>query len=88
MEFFVSNLPKIVNSIGLIFDIIGAILLWKYGLPEPISKTGAVYIIAEQTDEVEKELANRYDQYANAGIGLLILGFVLQLISNLIPSAR
>jgi hypothetical protein len=58
------NLPKIVNSIGLLCDIIGAIIVWKYGLPEPISKTGASNIILEQTDEAQKKLAKCYDQYA------------------------
>ena len=42
------------NSIGLIADIIGAWLLYHYGLPEPLSRTGAGHLILEQTDEAEK----------------------------------
>jgi hypothetical protein len=74
--------PSIVNSIGLAFDIAGAILVWRYGLPEPISREGQITIIAEQTDPLEKRKAERYDCAARFGIGLLIFGFALQLLSN------
>ena len=73
---------SLVNSIGLLCDIVGAVLIWRYGLPEPISRTGAVHLIAEQTDETEKAKANRYDRIARSGIVLLVGGFVLQLVSN------
>jgi hypothetical protein len=72
----------LVNSIGLVFDIVGAVLLWRYGLPEPISRTGAVHLILEQTDDTEKAKAKRYDRIARWGIALLIVGFALQLLSN------
>ena len=71
-----------VNSIGLVFDIVGALLLWRYGLPEPISKTGAIHMIAEQSDQSEIDRAKRFDRWAHAGIALIVLGFLLQLISN------
>jgi len=53
---------SLVNSIGLLCDIVGAVLIWRYGLPEHISRTGAVHLIAEQTDETEKAKAKRYDR--------------------------
>jgi hypothetical protein len=76
-----------INSAGLLLDIIGAWLLWRYGLPEPISKTGAVHLIAEQTDQAEIDKATRYERWARIGMTFLILGFALQLISNYWPSA-
>jgi len=76
-----------INSAGLVLDIIGALLLWRYGLPEPISRTGAIHFIAEQSDQAEIDKAKRYDRCARVGIALLILGFILQLISNYWPSA-
>lgn len=72
----------VVNSIGLAFDIIGAMLMWKYGLPEQISRDGAVNIVVENVDNTEKEKAHRYDCNAGYGIFLLVIGFVLQLVSN------
>ncbi len=72
----------IVNSIGLVFDIMGALLLWKYGLPEPISREGHVHLVLEQVDEDEKAKAKKYDRWSYGGLILLILGFGLQLVSN------
>lgn len=71
-----------INSIGLVLDIIGAILLWKYGLPPSLSREGHVAIIQEQDDEAEAEKAKWYDLLGNVGMGLLLAGFVLQLASN------
>ena len=71
-----------LNSLGLFFDISGAILIWKYGLPEILSRKGEVHLILEQTDESEKAKAKKYDFFSHVGIFLLVLGFALQLISN------
>ena len=58
------------------------VLIWYYGLPEPISRSGAVHLISEQTDEAEKAKAKLYDRIARCGIVLLVFAFVLQLVSN------
>ena len=71
-----------VNSIGLVCDIIGAVLVWKYGLPEAISRSGATYIQAEQEDPAEAAKAKQFDCKANWGMILLVAGFLLQLVSN------
>ena len=71
-----------INSIGLVFDIGGAYLLWKFGLPAAISREGKIYMIAEQNDPVEAEKANWYDAIGKWGLILLVIGFVLQLVSN------
>ena len=42
-----------INSLRLLCDIIGAVLLWRYGLPERLSRAGHIYLIAEQVDEAE-----------------------------------
>ena len=76
------NASHLVSSIGLVCDIIGAVLIWRFGLPEPISRSGAIYIICEQTDEAERAKAKRYDHIAVCGVVLLVGGFVLQLVSN------
>lgn len=78
--------PKIVNSMGLILDIAGAVLLWKYGLPESVSRTGRRYLTIRPEDptEMEKEIAKvkKYDTWSQFGLFLLVLGFIGQLISN------
>jgi hypothetical protein len=83
MDMSCSNL---VNSFGLVFDIIGVVFIWRYGLPEPLSRKGAIYIIAEQTDEAEKAKAAKYDLLSKIGLGLVIGGFLLQLASNFIAN--
>ena len=71
-----------INSVGLCLDIAGAILVWKFGLPESISRTGAAFLQADPVDVAEKRRAERYDLWASFGIGLLVAGFVSQLVSN------
>jgi glycosyltransferase involved in cell wall biosynthesis len=46
---------QIVNSLGLMLDIAGmvdGVMVWRYGLPQDVSRTGDVYLIAER-DEAE-----------------------------------
>jgi hypothetical protein len=52
------TLPNIINSLGLVLDIIGALLLWKFSLPTEISSTGTGAILLEGTDEAEIALNN------------------------------
>lgn len=83
-------LPKILNSIGIFFDIIGAVLIaWevvqqykgcefenRYGLP-PVSYTPP----PEKTPKYKKWERNKYVKM-KWGLGALVLGFLLQLASN------
>jgi len=75
-----------LNSIGLVLDIVGAIILFKYGIPEKIDKDGNVHLLLEDVDEDEIKKAKKYKLYSRIGIMLLIIGFSLQLISNFISS--
>jgi hypothetical protein len=75
---------SIVNSIGLVLDIIGAILLIKYGIPNKIDPEGTVHLDLEGEDQSEIKKARIYQKWSNMAISLIILGFVLQLISNFI----
>ena len=51
-----------VNSMGLLADIIGVALVFTYGLPANISRTGATYIIGEEDNKAEIAKAARYDR--------------------------
>ncbi len=75
-----------INDIGLLLDIIGAVLLFKFGLPASIDRQGHIHIITEQVDEEEIKKGKLYDIWGKFGLGLLILGFVLQLASNHVSS--
>jgi hypothetical protein len=80
----IHNLPCLINSGGLILNIIGALLLWRFGLPEPISRTGEIYLITGQTNESEIRKGRKYDRYSHAGVILLIAGFFCQLVAGLL----
>lgn len=73
-----------VNSAGLVMDIFGAILLWKYGLPDVINRDGLEVITVSQVNEAEVAKAKTYDRWSQLGLTLLIVGFIFQLISNFI----
>jgi len=64
----------LVNTIGLCSDIIGFLFLWKYGLsrdPEVGDSWGR-----------DNVLEKKYRTRSNVGVGLIILGFALQIFSN------
>lgn len=77
-RFLVSNL----NSIGLCLDIIGVLMLFKFGLPEDVRRDGAYFLaIGKQNKEAEK--AKRYDCFAKVALMLIVVGFILQFIHSL-----
>jgi hypothetical protein len=78
-------LPKFINGLGLIFNIIGIIVIWKYGLPMPVKRSRARYPRMEETDQDEISKAKKYDKRAKWGIRLLVCGFIFQLCSIFIP---
>lgn len=76
------HLRIFLNSLGLIFDISGALLIWKFGLPESIRRGGEQFIVLEGINKAEKVKARNYDRFSHIGVILLTTGFGLQLVSN------
>jgi len=74
----------LINSLGLFFDILGAIAIFKFGIPKKIDKNGHQYLILEQIDDGEKKKAKKYEKLSYIGLTLIIIGFIMQLIGNLI----
>ena len=75
------NLETIVNSIGLILSVIGVWLVWK-GSPinYHIESGGINDSLSEEGQRVNRKNANiRY------GVYFIIIGTILQLVSNFIP---
>jgi len=73
-----------INTLGLIFDIMGVGLLYKFGLPPNVNRRGVSYYILEKVDEDEIKKAKRFDKYSKVGIWLIFLGFALQVSSNIL----
>ncbi len=74
----------LINSLGLIINIIGSLILLKFGLPNRISPEGHISLILEGVDQDEINKAKIYKRWSFIGIIFLIVGFVFQLASNFI----
>ena len=73
----------IISSIGLSIDIIGVLILFKYGLPSGISE-GEYFVDGEPESEKEvREKRNKFiKRMAYCGLSCLLIGFILQLIGT------
>ena len=71
-----------LTSIGLLLDIVGIGLLWKFGLPPDVRRGGVGYLMLEESDPEEAAKAEKYDRYGRLGLGLLVLGFMLQFVGS------
>jgi len=78
------SLPsRVLNIIGLALGVIGAGLIWKYGLPADVNRSGQARLVVNQVNQSEINKARRFDRKSGIGFALLIIGFILQAISNL-----
>lgn len=75
---------QILNNIGLTLNIIGVIMLFKYGLPSEINKDGHIGLILEQEDENEKIKWKKYNFFSRVALTIIIIGFLFQLSANFI----
>ncbi len=75
------NWADCVSSVGLILDIVGVSLLFKYGLSSDIRETGGQILTWGVDEEVKKEY-QRYKRMSRLALGCLVVGFALQLTSN------
>ena len=73
-----------INSVGLFLDSIGVILLFFFGLPSRVSEGPPVLSFGENPDSTKQREKQwkRYQFVSWFALGLLILGFAIQIISN------
>lgn len=71
-----------LNSIGLIFDIIGVLMLFKYGLPNDLNPKGYVYMAFEETDHEGIKKYKHYKSMSYLALSIILIGFTLQIFSN------
>jgi len=71
-------------SIGLVLDIIGAIILFMYGLPSKAKSHGGALILEENpSDKKFRDAENKkIERWANIGLILIIAGFLFQLVAT------
>ena len=74
-----------IHSLGLILDIIAACILVIYGLPSDFKDPVYAEVVIENPDEEQARILSKNKQikfWSRLGLGVLISGFILQLISN------
>jgi hypothetical protein len=74
---------QIINVIGLTFDIIGVLMLFKYGLPSDLNKNGHISMVLEQVDNDEIHKYKKYERLSYVALVSIIIGFILQGLSTL-----
>ena len=76
-----SRSAELFNTVGLILDIFGVVLLFRFGLPPDVSRDGTVRL-ALGTDEREARKGKLYERLSWTALGLIVTGFVLQIVGT------
>ena len=77
-----------VNSAGLLCNIIGAALLWKFGLAPNVGPAGRRYLQTGIIEPGDAAAARRNRRFSTLGFVLLLIGFALQLLSNFLAGIQ
>ena len=85
-------LPKVLNTVGLILGMLGVVLIFRWGPPQPTFEEGIGIgledgtpladgrTVAEHNVEV-RALRTRHNKMSKAGLSMVFLGFAFQLFS-------
>lgn len=81
-----------LTLVGLALNVVGATVLWVFGFPQPSFKpkpwVDQSVVGPDFTDEPERARVDRlrrvYRVLGHVGLGLLLLGFVLQVVGVVI----
>jgi hypothetical protein len=70
-----------LNDIGLLLDLLGAGLLFFFGIAPNLSREGTMALSAGESDFVKRR-ARLFDALGKLGLALIFVGFLGQLLSN------
>jgi hypothetical protein len=75
-----------LNSMGLILDIIGVAMVWRFDILRMSKREneGKGALLLEQEDEKAKSRGFWYRVFSHSGLFLIVLGFILQLAHVLV----
>lgn len=74
----VSMTAQLMNTIGLVADIVGVCILFKFGFPQP-DLDDSIKLTLEQTDSSTPARRKRYVVMSSLGLFFLVGGFALQI---------
>ena len=87
--------PITLTAIGLTLDIVGVGILFFYGPPQPVLETGVGLGLEDGTpvgpngetvaelDVVTRRRRKRFSVMSRIGLGLILVGFALQLYDSI-----
>lgn len=89
-------IAKCLTITGLVLDIIGVVVVWRFALPQPTFKMGTGIAVEDNTPvgpngetaaEMDKKTERKrhlYRRIAFIGLFLIVLGFLLQLLAQVV----
>ena len=84
-----NTLERWLNTIGLVAGIIGVVIIFQFGPPQPNLEPGSALLLegdAVTQQEADKAVERkRYEQMSELGLLLVAIGFVFQLVAVWIP---
>jgi hypothetical protein len=69
-----------LNIIGLVLNLVGVIILFRYGMPFHVPTGGAVHLITGQVDAAEKALESGYEIFGYIGMIAIVVGTGMQIV--------
>jgi hypothetical protein len=72
---------RVLNLIGLVLNLVGVLILFRYGMPFHVPTGGAVSLITETRDQAEIALEQRYVVLGYIGLVCLIVGTACQIVA-------
>ena len=76
-------MTKILGALGLVVNLAGVLILFRYGMPYRVETGGAIHRIAEGMNPSEKRKDALYKRLGILGIALAVLGILLQIVATL-----
>jgi hypothetical protein len=73
-----------LNIAGLLMNLAGVILLFRYGMPYRVRSGGLNFYVTENVDEGEIASERRYDRLGLLGLILIVLGTLAQITATLL----
>jgi len=74
-------MSQIISSTGLLLDIAGVAVLFKYGPPQPDFQEDDAVVVSNETQRISaKALKQEFKFRSRIGLSLLVAGFILQLL--------
>ena len=74
-----------LNAFGLLANLSGVLLLFRYGMPYRVSTGGSSIYVSSSTDPHELAMEQRYKRLGLLGLVLIVLGTIAQIAAVFLP---